>query len=181
MKNLVFTALLSVAIASSASAQSVKSTQTSSSGTPITIYADEFAERFEYTSPSIESGDGQMMVARTDKGQDKGNVKLIGFFVYSGDWRYYDSALFRGGARANFQEAGRDVGRCHSSRYSRPSCTLTEQFSISVSPEEIAQHSRDGKLDIQVRSGRSTETAIFSVPTAYFDAVREVADDRQAR
>jgi len=164
-------------MAQPADAQAVRSEVTAPNGVKVTVYTDEFAERYEYTAPMVQVGDGFVLVGRTDRGGTDGNVRLIGSFVYSGDWRFYDGALFRGGAQAEFVSQGRDVGRCSGSRYSR-GCTLTESFAILINSEQLSQHARNGTLDVQVRSGRTGESVVFSVPVSYFEAVQQVAEAR---
>lgn len=162
-----------------AAAQAVKSEVAAPNGVVVTVHSDEFAERYEYTGPALDLADGFAFVARVDRAGEAGVVEIIGTFIYSGDWRFYDGALFRGGEAAEFIETGRNVGRCGGGgRYSRPSCSLNEGFKIRVTPEQRERLARDGKLDIQIRSGRSTQTAMLSVPLEHFDAVAAVADTR---
>lgn len=174
MMKLVLAATVALATASPAYAQAVKSTVTASNGVEVTVYSDEFANRYEYSAPSIKSGDGLILVATIKKGGVAPPPHLTGFFIYSGEWRRYNAAIFKGGDTANFIEAGRDVGSCRSSRYSRGSCTLTENFKIELTPEDVKKHGQDGKLAIQIRA-QDTSTTIFEVPVAYIDAVNEVA------
>lgn len=171
---LIWMVTIALAAASSAYAQAVKSIVTASNGVEITVYSDEFANRYEYSSPLIRAADGFVMVATVKKGGVAPPPHLSGFFVYSGEWRRYNAAIFKGGDTVNFIETGRDVGRCSSSRYSRPSCTLTENFKIELTPQDVKNHGHDGTLAIQVRA-QDTSTTIFEVPVAYINAVNEVA------
>lgn len=157
-----------------ADAQAVKSIVTASNGIEVTVYSDDFANRKEFTAPYIKVPDGQITVATTNKGDAKGVIGLTGFFVYSGEWRRYSNALFKGGDVAKFTSTGRNVGRCSSSRYSRPSCTLSESFVIDLTPAEIRAHDAGGMIAVQVRAD-DTSTAVFEVPMAYFKAIAEVA------
>lgn len=163
-----------IALPSLAYGEAVKSVVTASNGVEVTVYSDDFANRKEFSAPSVKVENGQVLVAAINKGGLKGTVELTGFFIYSGEWRRYNSALYKGGDAAKFVSTGRDVGRCSSSRYSRPSCTLTENFVINISPSEIKAHDVGGIVAIQVRA-EDTSTAIFEVPTAYIKAVAEVA------
>lgn len=175
MKNMIFAVLTCLSMTSApASAQAVRSTVSASNGTQVTVYSDDFANRYEYTAPVINIPDGFVLVATVRKGGTAQAVHLSGSFSYIGEWRRYNSALFRGGDQARFIEAGRDVGRCFSSRYSRASCSLNESFKIELSNDEIQKHSRDGKLAIQVRA-QDTTTALIEVPVAYIEAVKEVS------
>lgn len=157
-----------------AQAQAVKSTVVASNGVEVTVYSDDFANRKEFTAPSVKVPDGTILVAALNRNGTKGVVGLTGYFVYSGDWRRYNSALFKGGDVATFRSTGRNVGRCSSSRYSRPSCILTESFGIDLTPAEIKAHEAAGILAVQVRA-EDTSTAVFEIPLAYIKAVAEVA------
>lgn len=175
LKSILLSAFgLMFAAATPAYAQAVKSTVTASNGIEVTVYSDDFANRYEYTAPTISVGDAHVYVATVKKGGVAPAPYLTGFFMYSGEWRRYNSALYRGGDTATFIEAGRDVGSCRSSRYSRPSCTLTESFKIELSPAEIKTHSLDGKIALQIRA-QDTSATIIEVPVAYLDAVNEVS------
>lgn len=173
LKGLIF-ALLALAPAG-AYAQSVKSEVTASNGVQVTVYSDDFADRKEFSSPWIDSGDGKLMVATVRKAGTSQPIVLSGFFVYSGEWRRYSSALFKGGDPAKFTSEGRNVGRCSSSRYSRPSCTLNESFSIALTAADIKKHGATGTIAVQVRAD-DTSTAVFEIPVAYIKAVAELAN-----
>lgn len=163
-----------VAVAVPAYGQAVKSVVTASNGVEVTVYTDDFANRKEFSSPYAKAETGQVMVAAITKSGVTTPIQLSGFFVYSGGWRRYNSALFRGGDPAKFISTGREVGSCSSSRYSRPSCTLIENFAIELTPAEIRQYGETGSIDVQVRA-EDTSTVIFSIPITYFKAVAEIA------
>lgn len=169
---------LFVAMASPVGAQgssAVRSVTTASNGVQVTVYSDEFAGRYEYTSPSVDIPDGFLLIARVKTGDRAGPADLRGSIVYSDDsWRFYDNAIFRGGARAEFVSNGRDVISCRGSRSSR-GCSYSESFIINITPDELRQHAQNGILALQLRSNRSTNTVMVEIPTTYFDAVNEVA------
>jgi len=52
---------------------------------------------------------------------------------------------------------------------------LTEAFLINLTPEDVATRAVDGKVAIQIRSGRTMATVLLEVPTSHFDAVMEVS------
>jgi hypothetical protein len=158
----------------SAQAEAVKSTVTASNGVDVSVYSEDFANRYEYSAPSIKADDATVLVATIKKGGVAPAPHLSGFVMYSGEWRRYNSALFKGGDPATFVEAGKDVGSCRSSRYSRPSCTLTESFNITLTPAEIKKHSENGRVSIQIRA-QDTSSTIIDVPVSYLDAVTEVS------
>lgn len=163
-----------IALPNVAQGQAVKSTVAAANGVVVDVYSDDFAARKEFTSPEVKAGDGQIMVATISKGGVASPIELSGFFVYSGEWRRYSNAVFKGGDVANFISTGRDVGRCSSSRYSRPSCTLSESSKIALTPADIRSHNIDGVVAIQIRAD-DTSAVIFEVPMAYFTAVADVA------
>jgi hypothetical protein len=177
MKKLLCGMAVAAIFATPAIGQSVKSVVAASNGVEVTVYSDDFADRHEYSAPSVKSSSNQgfVLVAKVDKAATKGAVNLQGTFIYSGDWRFYNNAIFKGGTAVDFTSTSRDVGRCHSSRYSRPSCTLSESFHITITPAQIKQFSANGVLPIQVRASKTADTDMFEIPVSYFDAVAEVA------
>ena len=162
-----------VAISAPAAAQSVKSQIVATNGVKVDVATDEFAGRVEYVAPTIDfkterGGTGAVFVARIKKSGTVGPLLIQGFVMYSGDWRYYTKAVFRGGDPVDFTRTGGKVGSC------RYGCSLSEDFAVKLSPEEVKKHAVDGQLDIQIRSNGG-ETAIFTIPASYMDAVNEVA------
>lgn len=166
-------------VSSPAVAQSVKSEITASNGVVVTVYSDEFANRYEYTAPAINHGDGFALVAKIVRAEATTDTHITGTMMYRGDWRRYTSALFRGGVEAPFVERGREVGSCSGSRYGG-GCSLRESYNINITPEQIRTHGANGTVDIQVRA-QDTTTTLLSIPTSYFDAVNEVAGQRSAQ
>jgi hypothetical protein len=171
---LVFALAAMVAcIAAPVSAEMKKSQLTASNGIVVDVNSDDFADRAEYTAPAIRftpegGGLAFALVAKIKKSGSVGPLMIQGGITYSGDWRFYDTAIFKGGDEANFHSMGRDVGSC------RYSCTLSEDFSVDISPEDIRKHAENGIIAIQIRA-KSTNTAILSIPVAYIDAINEVA------
>lgn len=155
-------------------AQGVASTSVASNGVQVDVYSDDFANRYEYSAPVVKIEDGFLLVATVKKGGVAPDPHITGTMMYSGDWRRYETALFRGGEVAKFTSTGRNVGRCSSSRYSRPSCSLNEGFRVDISAEDIKKHAQNGILAIQLRA-QDTSTAIFEIPVSYFEAVKEVS------
>ncbi|MFV3561661.1 hypothetical protein ACNJFJ_21155, partial [Mycobacterium tuberculosis] len=91
-----------VAISAPAAAQSVKSQIVATNGVKVDVATDEFAGRVEYVAPTIDfkterGGTGAVFVARIKKSGTVGPLLIQGFVMYSGDWRYYTKAVFRGG------------------------------------------------------------------------------------
>lgn len=161
------------AIVMPASAQMTKSAFTASNGIVIDVNSDEFAGRAEYSAPVIRfapanGGSGVALVAKTRHAGTLGSLNVQGFVMYSGSWRFYSDAIFKGGAPAKFKQTGRNVGSC------RYGCTLTENFMIEITNDEISKHAENGILAVQLR-GKSADTAIVQIPVGYVLAVNEVA------
>jgi hypothetical protein len=159
--------------ATGASAEMQKSQFTASNGIVVDVNSDDFAGRAEYSAPVIRfspdnGGTGIALVARTRNAGALGELNVQGFVMYSGDWRFYGSAIFKGGAPAKFKSLGHKVGSC------RYGCTLTENFLVELTPAEVEKHAEGGMLPLQIR-GRSSDTAIIQVPVSYLKAVLEVA------
>jgi hypothetical protein len=171
-------AMMSAALAMathSGHATAEESEVVASNGVSVSVNADDFAGRHEYTAPAIEfTGEGGadvtalVALVRQD-GKPLGTPYVAGFVAYSDDWRHYKRAVFRGGAEAPIVPTGNEVISCRS----RP-CRLLEGFSIRPTKADIEAHSVDGMLEIQVRSERS-KNFIIRVPVSYFEAVTELA------
>jgi hypothetical protein len=164
---------LSILFAAPASAQMVKQPVTASNGIVVDVAKDDFAQRYEYVAPTIDirAPDGTMgaaFVAKIRRGAVLGSLNVQGFVIYSGKWRYYRTALFKGGAAVNYQRTKGDVGSC------RYGCTLTEHFTMQLSAAEISKYAENGSIPVQLRAD-STETVLISIPVSYIKAVEEVA------
>jgi hypothetical protein len=158
-----------------AQAQSVESHLTASNGVEVTLHSDDFADRYEYTGPTIffmAEGTGLRsfaLVARIREGGVLSPLQIIGSIYYEGDWRRYSRAIFRGGDPADFSEAGREVVTC------RGGCSYREGFQITLFAEDVTAHSENGYVLIQVRAAASPDTALIQIPISQIDAVNEIA------
>jgi len=169
---LVGAASLAFGTHASAAQEVSKTTVTASNGVVVTKSADDFAKRFEYSSPAIKArslhdaavGAAVTRVSAAGKLLD---IHVQGYLVYSGEWRHFDHAVFRGGATVNYTKIGSEVGSC------RGGCTLVETFVIQLTPTEVAKYAENGSLPIQVRS-QGSDTALLEIPVSYIDAVNEV-------
>ncbi len=166
-------ALVTIALAQSADAEMTKTQYTAPNGVVVTVNTDEFAGRREFSSPFVKftpdgGGLGDAMVGEVFNGGKLLGLTIQGVVAYSGDWRFYDSAIFKGGEPAQFHRTGSDVGSCNYG------CSLSEQFVIEVTPEEAKAHVENGIVAVQIR-GRGGATAIIGIPLSYFDAVQAVA------
>jgi hypothetical protein len=167
--------VLMVCAAPPVAAQSVRSEVAASNGVIVTIHADEFANRYEYSAPAINFPDfgGFALVVRTRQSGIETPIRIVGAIMYRGEWRYYRTAIFRGGVPAAYTRVAGDVGSCSGSRYSR-GCSLSEQYSIDLTPEEVTRHTQDGRLQIQVRAVQG-DPVMIDIPVSYIDAVTEVS------
>ncbi|WP_417659619.1 hypothetical protein [Pseudidiomarina sp.] len=172
---------LLVAVLFAVSATSAKSQEKSisaSNGVTVSVTEDSFAERFEFTAPTLEweleNGDKIVAIVAAIKEPKKRVPPFItGFIAYEDDWRRYSKAIFRGGDEVNFESVSRDVLTCSS----RP-CTLVESFNINLTPAQIERHKKNNELVMQVRGGASSNFLI-SIPVDYLEAVQEFYDDKK--
>jgi hypothetical protein len=150
-----------------------KAQYTAPNGVIVSVNTDDFAGRREFSSPFVKftpdgGGLGEAMVGEVFNAGKLLGLTVQGVVAYSGDWRFYDSAIFKGGEPAKFHRTSSDVGSCSYG------CSLSEDFIIDITPEEAKAHAENGAVAIQIR-GRPGATAIISVPLSYFDAVQAVA------
>jgi hypothetical protein len=152
-----------------------KSQYTAPNGVVITVNSDDFAGRREYSSPDVnltaDDGHGTAMV-----GEVFNNGKLLGLTIqglvfYSGDWRFYSSAIFKGGEPASYHRMDGNVNGC-----SQYGCSMAESFLIDITRDEARSHAEGGVVAVQVRSDHG-QTALVQLPLAYFDAVADVAGE----
>jgi hypothetical protein len=173
MKLRLFVATALVALSSPASAGE-KTTFNASNGVVVNVNSDSFAERYEYSAPTIKfSEEGSTeesfaLVAKIKTANKAPSTTVQGYIYYKGEWHYYVSAIFKGGVEAKFTSTGRDVSSC------RYGCSYNEGFMIDITPAEVAKYSENGVLAIQLRS-KATRTAMLKIPVSYFDAVNEAS------
>lgn len=155
--------------------QMIESTVTATNGVVVDVNSDSFAERYEYSAPVVNftNPSGFFLVARIRSAGRLGNLEVGGSIAYYGDWRQYRSAVFRGGAAANYTRDGGRVTSCSGSRYG--GCGLMESFTIILSQAEVTQHAENGVLQIQVRPSLGGDPVMLNIPVNYIDAVMEVA------
>ncbi len=172
----IFSIVLASALAlmaETANSQTVKSQAIASNGVTVNVSSDDFANRYEYSSPAItksgDSSDVLALVGKVKKQGIMGGVMVQGGITYQGDWRFYNSALFKGGDPADYTVLSRDVvGSCSSD------CRVREAFEIDLTPANISKHVENGILPIQIRPTRSTERVLLEIPVAYINAVNEM-------
>ena len=115
--------------ANAAHAQSVKSEAVATNGIKVEISKDEFADRTEFTSPSVDiAGErisyGKAFVGSIKRAGTVGQASIGGFVGYSGEWAFYESAILKGGEQVEFRSYNRKVVSC------RYGCTYSESFGI---------------------------------------------------
>ena len=163
--------LLSLVMFVAIPAHAAETKVTAANAVEVTINSDDFSERYEYVAPDIpikEGGvSGSFFVAAVKKGKTPAIDAYQGFVIYSGDWRFYNSAVFRGGDVAKYTRTTGEVVSC------RYGCTLSEKFTIDLSPAEIVKYANDGIIQVQVRA-QNTQTFMISIPVSYIEAVNEV-------
>lgn len=154
--------------------QSERSEVVTSLGIPVTVYSDEFAERYEYTAPviNIAGRSSFALVARVKQNTEVKPLQVVGSIAYRGDWRRYGRAILRGGEEVNAEFGDREVISCRGSRYG--GCSMREGFTLFPTEAQIAEYSSDGLLKIQLRAAAG-ESVIVEIPLRYIDAVNEAA------
>lgn len=172
MKQLWF--IIAVLSVFSTPALAQKSTVTASNHIPVDVNADDFSGRFEYTAPAVNiQGGGFYLVAAIKKQGVPGEVFVTGTIFYSGDWRFYNQVLFRGGDKANAILEDRKVISCAGSRYGG-GCSHSEGFEIRPTQEQITKYAANDFLEMQVSAG-GQYPVLLRVPVAYLSAVKEVS------
>lgn len=158
-----------------AAAQMVETHVTASNGVIIDVNTDDFAARQEFTAPLIKIKvpgafvDSFGLVALIKKAGVNGKLAVQGSIIYNGDWRFYSSALFKGGDAAPYLSGAREVVSC------RGGCSFSEGYSIPLTTSDISKHAENGVLAIQIRPKASSDPIMLEIPTNYIDAVNEVA------
>ena len=157
-----------------AAAQMVESVYVASNSVKVSVNKDDFAQRAEYTAPTIKFPDlgGFALVAMIKvRGQTKGPI-IVGSISYNGEWRRYNQAILRGGETVEATFADREVISCRGSRYS--GCSLREGFEVRPTKDQIAKYAEAGVLKIQMRA-QAGQPVLMDIPVTYFDAVSEAA------
>lgn len=150
-------------------------TITAKNGVKISLHVDQFADRYEYSAPSIDfklpngGGHGFVLVAAIKHAGNVTGPLIEGNVYYESDWRRYYQAIFKGGAAASFTNTDRSVVICDGGN-----CTLSEGFRIEPTEQEIHKYASDGVLAIQVRS-QNADAFILRIPVTYLDAIKVVS------
>lgn len=84
----------------------------------------------------------------------------INIWYHSGSWRFYESASFEGGQKADIQKISRDVASCQTYF-----CNYDEHFGISLTESFLRQHEKRGfEVRVEAKSGHKN---VLTVPAEY--------------
>lgn len=172
-------AAMAFVLASSATAQDiVKSEITASNGVSVGITTIARANRREIYSPILEREGSEIYAERIDIDGTAGALLLKGSAYYRGRAHLYDKATFSNGDLAVFKRGPVEVRGCKPGPDNQPDCLWSEDFTVTVTSDEVAQHENDGMLEVELSGGPTLEKTRLSIPVAYFHAVVEVAEAR---
>lgn len=166
-------AIAAMLLPQSIHAEATKTQFTAPNGVIVNVNADDFAGRREFSAPAIDfkadgGATGKAIVGEVFSDGKLLGLTIQGFIIYFGDWRHYSSAIFKGGAAAEYHRTGSKVGDCTGV------CTLSEEFMIDITPAEATSHAENGVLQVQLRAENGS-TALISIPLSYIQAVEQVA------
>lgn len=168
--------MLGAALLVTAPAFASDTTVTAKNNVKVSVHADQFADRYEYSAPSINfelpngQGHGFVLVAAIKHAGKITGPLIEGYVYYEGDWRHYYRAIFKGGKAAAFTNTDQKVVTCAGG----DGCTLSEGFMIEPTTEQVRKYASGGTLDIQVRS-QNADNFILHIPVTYLQAVRSVS------
>ena len=166
--------------AGSAVAQDIEnSTVIASNGVSVSIVAIARANRREIYSPMLEGESTDIYAGRVDIGGAAGALFLQGSAYYRGRAHLYDRATFADGDLAVFRRGPVEVRGCIPNPGApQPDCLWSEDFTVTVTPDEVAHHAHDRMLEVELSGGPTPEKTKLSIPVDYIYAVVEVADSR---
>ncbi len=163
-----------LAITSSASLAEITRT-TASNGVIVNMDIDSFANEYSYSSPSVNIDPTTYAFVLRSDGRVTIPSLISGASVYrSSHWRFYNSAIIRGGTQVTFVSTLREVQSC-SSRMG--DCLYVEGFRIRMTPAQLAQATSNGMVEVQLRA-QNGPTLFYRIPVSHFEAVNEVANRR---
>lgn len=171
-------AAVAFTVSGAAVAQDIEnSTVTASNGVLVSIKTIARADRREIYSPMVEGESTDIYAGRIDIGGAAGNLFLQGSAYYRGRAHLYDRAQFVDGDLAVFKRGPVMVRECIPKPDApQPDCLWSEDFTVTVTPDEVAHHSNDGVLEVELSGGPTLEKTKLSIPVDYIHAVVEVAN-----
>lgn len=149
-----------------------------SNGVVVSVITIERARRREFYSPVLEGESTDVYASRSDVGRVAGPLQLKGTSYFWGPGRYYHQARFANGDPAVFKLGPVEVRQCDPDTTGQPHCMWSEDFTITITPEEVVVNARDGLLELEVVSSLTADVARITIPVAHVEAVIEVADAR---
>lgn len=171
-------AAMALTVAGAAIAQDIEdSTVTASNGVLVSIKTIARANRREIYSPMVEGDSTDIYAGRIDIGGAAGALFLQGSAYYRGRAHLYDRAEFLDGDLAAFKRGPVMVRECIPKPDApQPDCLWSEDFTVTVTPDEVAHHSNDGMLEVELSGGPTLEKTKLSIPVDHIYAVVEVAN-----
>lgn len=170
-------AVAALSLASAAASQDpVHSTSTARNGTVVDVIFIPRGDSRSFSSPVVEGESTDIYAFRRDEGAVRGPLQIKGASYYWGEVRHYSQATFADGSVAEFKRGPVEVRQCDGELNGHPYCMWSEDFTITINPEDLWIHSGDGVLEFDLHSGRIPARAELSIPVAHVEAVIEVAD-----
>jgi len=171
-------AAMALAFAGSAVAQDIEnSTVTASNGVLVSIITIARANRREVYSPMVEGDSADIYAGRIDIGGAAGALFLQGSAYYRGRAHLYDRVAFLDGDLAVFKRGPVMVRECiPKPDASQPDCLWSEDFTVTITLDEVAHHSNDGMLEVELSGGPTPEKTKLLIPVDHIYAVVEVAN-----
>ena len=153
------------------------STITASNGVLVSVKTIARAERREFYSPVVEGDSSDIYAGRIDISGASGALFLQGSAYYRGRAHLYDRAAFLNGELAAFKRGPVMVREC-TSRPDAPQseCLWSEDFTVTVTRDEVINHSNGGMLEVELSGGPTLEKTRLSIPVDHIYAVAEIAD-----
>lgn len=171
--------LMYIASASSDFSQEIdRYMTTASNGVVVSITEIYRTQRLEFYSPVLEGESTDFYASRIDVGEVQGPLQLMGTSYYWGSVRHYNQAAFANGHPVAFKLGPVMVRQCDRSSEGELRCMWSEDFTITVTPDEIANNARDGMLEVEITGSLIPEKAKLTLPVAHVEAVIEVANAR---
>ncbi|KJV41530.1 hypothetical protein VH88_08780 [Brevundimonas sp. KM4] len=153
------------------------STITASNGVLVSVKTIARAERREFYSPVVEGDSTDIYAGRIDINGASGALFLQGSAYYRGRAHLYDRAAFLNGELAAFKRGPVMVRECTSWPDAPQSeCLWSEDFTVTVTRDEVIDHSNGGMLEVELSGGPTLEKTRLSIPVDHIYAVAEIAD-----
>lgn len=144
------------------------STITASNGVLVSVKTIARAQRWEFYSPVVEGDSTDIYAGRIDISGAAGALFLQGSAYYRGRAHLYDRAAFLNGELAEFKRGPVMVRECISKPDTgQPDCLWSEDFSVTVTLDEVVDHSNGGMLEVELSGAHSRENQAFDSGRSY--------------